>query len=149
MLASSLLSRMSAFCCAFQLSTTSSAFAFIYSPEWHAQFRWQNPPARSPKHLIGLGSKKKRLVSSNTRLDSTTSKIDYPTPLIVKGSLSPPKHINQLEIGEQLDAFRRRFVKIETDLNVETQYQELKSDFSIERVSYLPDAFVLRESFLM
>lgn len=85
---------------------------------------------------------------SKTRLSSTTSEIDYQSPRISTGSLSPPERINHLKIGEQLDAFRISVVKIETDASMDTQYQELRSNFTIERVSYLPDAFVLRKSFL-
>lgn len=117
----------------------------MYSPEWPAQYRWQNSVAQGPEKCIGPGSNKEGLrMCSKTRLSSTTSEIDYQSPRISTGSLSPPERINHLKIGEQLDAFRISVVKIETDASMDTQYQELRSNFTIERVSYLPDAFVLR-----
>ena len=78
-------------------------------------------------------------------LCSIISQSDNPTSNTNTLPLSPPEHINNLKIGDKVDAFRRKYVRIERNATSDAQYQEVISNFTIERVSYLPDAFVLRK----
>jgi len=88
-----------------------------------------------------LSPNAKRLITrtvlfSNKEIDATSSVVDPSTapPVIPPNILGPPESLRNLNIGEQLNAFRK--VGDKNNMN--------KANFTIERVGYTPDIFCLR-----
>ena len=108
---------------------------------------WRNHLQLSPSDIKGIRLGKRRKITYCSKpLCSIISPSDNPTQNRNTLSLSPPDHIEKLKIGDHLDAFRRKYVRIDGNETSDGQYQEIISNFTIERVSYLPDVFVLRKS---
>lgn len=62
--------------------------------------------------------------------------------------LGPPEILQSLHIGQHLEAFRTKFFNKQNDnkdtISSSSSFERRPSNFTIERVSYTPDAFILR-----
>ena len=99
--------------------------AAIINSRLVASFSINPGKLRSKQNHVSLAD-----ASVQTEIESGSTGTTINSIAISPNILGPPEPLRELQIGQQLNAFRN--------------YAPTKTNFTIERVSYQPDAFILR-----
>lgn len=88
--------------------------------------------------------------STRTSTTTTTTTTENRSVIIPPGVLGPPEELRRLNLGQSLTAVRKAMVAVDDDCMESNGPQQSVSEkelrYTIERVSFTPDVFVLRKS---